>query len=147
MKKTLTQLSLAVILAGASTAWAAETKDVQPVGAPEVQTQGQVKPPKPHHEGHKEGKDGKHEKHGKNGHNLHERMFFQQDTNKDGVVSREEWNASSDAHFKKLDVNGDGKITKEEAAEAHKKFMEEHKKHRDEKGPKGPKPAGTHEVK
>lgn len=142
MKKTLTQLSLAVILAGASTAWAAETKEVQPVGAPEVQ--GQTKPAKPHHDAHKEGK---HEKHGKQGHNPHERMFSKQDTNKDGVVSKEEWDASSEEHFKKLDLNSDGKITKEEAAEAHKKFMEEHKKHRDEKGPKGPKPAGTPEVK
>jgi Ca2+-binding EF-hand superfamily protein len=36
------------------------------------------------------------------------------DTNKDGVVDRAEWKAGQEARFKRLDVNGDGKLTQDE---------------------------------
>ncbi|MFO1157344.1 MAG: EF-hand domain-containing protein [Reyranellaceae bacterium] len=36
------------------------------------------------------------------------------DTNKDGVVDRAEWKAGQEARFRRLDANGDGKLTKEE---------------------------------
>ena len=36
------------------------------------------------------------------------------DTNKDGFVDRAEWDAGQQARFKELDVNHDGKLTKEE---------------------------------
>lgn len=36
------------------------------------------------------------------------------DTNKDGVVHRTEWAAGQEARFKRLDANGDGKLTQDE---------------------------------
>lgn len=36
------------------------------------------------------------------------------DTNKDGAVDREEWNAGQQARFKQLDANGDGKLSQDE---------------------------------
>ncbi|WP_425066361.1 EF-hand domain-containing protein [Reyranella sp.] len=36
------------------------------------------------------------------------------DTNKDGWVTIEEWKAGQQARFKRLDANGDGKLSKEE---------------------------------
>lgn len=36
------------------------------------------------------------------------------DTNKDGAVDREEWNAGQEARFRQLDVNGDGKLSQDE---------------------------------
>ena len=36
------------------------------------------------------------------------------DTNKDGVVDRAEWKAGQEARFKRLDANGDGKLTQDE---------------------------------
>jgi EF-hand domain pair len=36
------------------------------------------------------------------------------DTNKDGVVDRAEWKAGQEARFKRLDSNGDGKLTQDE---------------------------------
>ncbi|MFO1084513.1 MAG: hypothetical protein U1E21_08125 [Reyranellaceae bacterium] len=36
------------------------------------------------------------------------------DTNKDGAVDRAEWKAGQEARFRRLDANGDGKLTKEE---------------------------------
>ena len=53
----------------------------------------------------------------------HERMFDKADTNKDGVVTKEEFRAHSDKIFAKLDKNGDGKITKEERDAAHKEHQ------------------------
>jgi len=40
------------------------------------------------------------------------------DTNKDGVVDRAEWKAGQEARFKRLDTNGDGKLTPDELAAA-----------------------------
>ena len=36
------------------------------------------------------------------------------DTNKDGTVTIEEWKTGQQARFKRLDANGDGKLSKEE---------------------------------
>ena len=36
------------------------------------------------------------------------------DTNKDGVVDRAEWKAGQEARFKRLDANGDGKLSQDE---------------------------------
>lgn len=36
------------------------------------------------------------------------------DTNKDGAVDRAEWKTGQEARFRRLDANGDGKLTKEE---------------------------------
>ena len=36
------------------------------------------------------------------------------DTNKDGVVDRAEWKAGQEARFKRLDTNGDGKLSQDE---------------------------------
>lgn len=36
------------------------------------------------------------------------------DTNKDGAVDRDEWNAGQEARFKRLDANGDGKLSQDE---------------------------------
>ena len=41
---------------------------------------------------------------------------MQYDTNKDGVVDRAEWKAGQEARFKRLDTNGDGKLTPDELA-------------------------------
>ena len=42
------------------------------------------------------------------------RGIMRYDTNKDGVVDRGEWMAGQEARFKRLDVNGDGKLTQDE---------------------------------
>jgi hypothetical protein len=42
------------------------------------------------------------------------RGLMRYDTNKDGVVDRDEWKAGQEARFKQLDTNGDGKLTQEE---------------------------------
>ena len=36
------------------------------------------------------------------------------DTNKDGVVDRAEWKVGQEARFKRLDANGDGKLSQDE---------------------------------
>jgi hypothetical protein len=42
------------------------------------------------------------------------RGLMRYDTNKDGVVDRAEWKAAQEARFKRLDTNGDGKLTEDE---------------------------------
>ena len=42
------------------------------------------------------------------------RGLMRYDTNKDGFVDRAEWKAAQEARFKRLDVNGDGKLTQDE---------------------------------
>lgn len=70
--------------------------------------------------------------HGKDGHPHRGpgHMFEKADTNKDGVVTKEEFRAQSDKFFAKLDTNGDGKITKQEQEEAHAKFKQKREEHR-----------------
>ena len=42
------------------------------------------------------------------------RGLMRYDTNKDGVVDRAGWKAAQEARFKRLDTNGDGKLTEDE---------------------------------
>ena len=42
------------------------------------------------------------------------RGLMRYDTNKDGAVDRAEWKAAQEARFKRLDANGDGKLTQDE---------------------------------
>ena len=44
------------------------------------------------------------------------KTFDTHDVDKDGVISRAEWDARVEAHFARLDKNGDGMIEREEAA-------------------------------
>ena len=50
-------------------------------------------------------------------------MFQKLDTNRDGVISKAEFNAFNARHFKKLDTNNDGKLTPEELQGGHKQEM------------------------
>ncbi len=67
------------------------------------------------HKGHDhKGHDHKnHEGHAHKGHDKH-KMWDMMDTNKDGVVSKAEFDKMHQDKFKKMDANNDGKITKEE---------------------------------
>ena len=47
-------------------------------------------------------------------------MFQKMDQNKDGKISKEEWNAFHESRFTELDKNKDGSVTEEELAEFHK---------------------------
>ncbi len=42
------------------------------------------------------------------------RGLMRYDANKDGKVDRAEWKAAQEARFKRLDTNGDGKLTQDE---------------------------------
>src|SRR5258708_2849193 len=42
------------------------------------------------------------------------RGLMRYDTNKDGAVARTEWKTAQEARFKRLDTNGDGKLTQDE---------------------------------
>lgn len=59
-----------------------------------------------------------------------EQHFKEMDTNGDGVVSKAEFDASHDKHFKDLDTNGDGKLSLDEMKAGHKEMMGEHKMNR-----------------
>lgn len=54
-------------------------------------------------------------------------MFEKNDTNKDGVISKEEYMKSQEEHFAKLDKNGDGSISKDEMNAVKKKWAEKRK--------------------
>ena len=60
------------------------------------------------------------------------KMFEQQDTNKDGVISEEEFVARAKEHFALMDANKDGKITKEESEAAMAQMREKMKERREE---------------
>jgi len=49
------------------------------------------------------------------------------DADKDGKVSKAEWNAKGDTMFKESDTNSDGYITRDEAQAFHAKRMEKWK--------------------
>lgn len=52
---------------------------------------------------------------------MHAEMYKSMDTNADGAISREEFDAFHARKFQELDVNGDGKITPDEK-KMHKKM-------------------------
>lgn len=52
------------------------------------------------------------------------RMLEMMDTNKDGKVSKEEWQAHHDQRFTEMDTNKDGAITSAEVKEHHGKMRE-----------------------
>jgi len=54
---------------------------------------------------------------------MQEKMFKAMDTNSDGMVSTDEFNAYHAKKFKDLDVNGNGQISLEEMKAGHKKMM------------------------
>jgi Ca2+-binding EF-hand superfamily protein len=51
-------------------------------------------------------------------------MWQELDANKDGAVSKKEYDAFHADHFKQLDANKDGKVTQEEMDAMHKKMMD-----------------------
>jgi Ca2+-binding EF-hand superfamily protein len=59
-----------------------------------------------------------------------EKIFAEMDANKDGVLTKKEFDVFHNKHFNEMDRNHDGKITPEEMEAAHPKM---HKDHCDEK--------------
>ena len=55
---------------------------------------------------------------------MQEKMFKVMDTNSDGMVTTDEFNAFHAKKFKALDVNGNGQITLEEMKAGYKKMMD-----------------------
>ncbi len=72
-----------------------------------------------------EGKDGKKGP-------RYEKMFEEQDTNKDGKVSADEFAAFNKNRFDEIDANKDGSVTKEEAKTHHDAMKAKWKEKRDE---------------
>lgn len=58
-------------------------------------------------------------------------MFEKMDTDKDGKISKQEWQAHHDKMFTELDADGDGSVTKDEMKAMHEKMMAKHGKMRD----------------
>jgi len=86
-----------------------------------------------HHKGHGPGMKGP----------MHGKMLEKMDTDKDGKISKTEWQAHHDEMFAKLDADKDGSITKDEFQAHHSKMMKEHHgkmgKGDDEAQPESPK--------
>lgn len=63
-----------------------------------------------------------------------DRMYEEVDTNQDGELDLNEYLANAEARFNKMDVDGNGRVTKEEGqqamAEMRKKIKERRKKYR-----------------
>jgi Ca2+-binding EF-hand superfamily protein len=53
-------------------------------------------------------------------------IFEAMDSNKDGLISKKEYDAYQKKHFKEMDANHDGKITIEEFEAAHAKMHPDH---------------------
>lgn len=65
------------------------------------------------------GKRGGHHRMGRGGPGMMMAMLRGADTNHDMAVTRAEWMAAADAHFAKMDTNGDGTVTPDERKAAH----------------------------
>ncbi|CAB1274190.1 EF-hand domain-containing protein [Candidatus Nitrosacidococcus tergens] len=55
-----------------------------------------------------------------------EKMFSKMDTDGDGKISKQEAQAAATARFDKVDANKDGYVTKDEAAAAAKEMKKKH---------------------
>lgn len=55
---------------------------------------------------------------------MEKHMMEKIDTNKDGKISKAEFDAHHEEKFKKMDADGDGFVTKEEKKDAYKKMKE-----------------------
>ncbi len=64
---------------------------------------------------------------GKKGHHNGEKMFERGDTNGDGVISKDEFLKGAEERFNKMDLDGNGEVTKEEAKQAREKMIEKWK--------------------
>lgn len=81
----------------------------------------------------KDGSQGNEDGHhgGKGKHMDH--MFDKNDTNGDGVISKDEAISGAESRFKEMDADGDGKVTKEEAKAHHEKMRDKWKEMREDK--------------
>ncbi len=77
-----------------------------------------------HHKGHKNHDE--HKDHKKMDH--HAKMWETMDADKDGTVTKKEFEAAHMKKFDSMDANKDGKITKEEKMQAHKDKMKSEEK-------------------
>ncbi len=57
---------------------------------------------------------------------MHGKMMEKMDTDKDGKISKQEWQAHHESMFTQLDADKDGFVTKEEMKAHHQKMMAEH---------------------
>lgn len=81
-------------------------------------------------------KDDKH--HGESGgmgehHKMMEQHFMKADTDKDGSISKAEWQARGEAMFKEIDTNADGKLSHDEMRAHHETMKKEWKERREER--------------
>lgn len=60
-------------------------------------------------------------------------IFAYHDTNKDGVITKDEFLAKAEERFGMLDTNGDGQVTKEEHDAKKAAWKEKMKEHRAKK--------------
>jgi hypothetical protein len=71
------------------------------------------------------------------------KMLEKMDTDKDGKISKQEWQLHHEAMFSKMDADQDGFLTKDEMKAHHKQMMKKHGKGEDseqgEHHPKGKK--------
>lgn len=58
-------------------------------------------------------------------HNKRGSLFMEMDQNKDGTVSRKEFDTFHGNHFKEIDTNKDGKLSEEEMQAMHKGWREQ----------------------
>ncbi|WP_225899768.1 EF-hand domain-containing protein [Croceicoccus gelatinilyticus] len=68
--------------------------------------------------------------HGKRGHGMR-MMGKMADTNNDGTITRAEFDAGVQAHFAKMDANGDGTVTVEERQAAREQMREARQERRE----------------
>jgi Ca2+-binding EF-hand superfamily protein len=61
------------------------------------------------------------------GEQMEDKHFKEMDTNGDGMVSKTEFDAAHNRHFKEMDTNGDGQLSRDEMKAGHKKMMEKAK--------------------
>lgn len=60
------------------------------------------------------------------------KMFEKHDTNGDGVISKAEFLTHAEERFSKMDADGSGDVTKDEAKAAHQAMREKMKERRQE---------------